>query len=156
MAKQTAVAADGGAAAAPRTGGLEGIFAATTAIDHVDGEAGRLIYRGYDIHDLVYSTTFEEVAYLLWFGHLPTPGELDRLRADLLAQRQLSAPMLAFLRTLPPDTAPMDVLRTAVSFGREPVAASYPGPDLVSGRRRRSARSFCSTVGTNEGRVTGS
>ena len=116
MAKQTAVAANGGAAATPRKGGLEGIVAATTAIDHVDGEAGRLIYRGYDIHDLVYSTTFEEVAYLLWFGHLPTPDELDRLRADLLAQRQLSAPMLAFLRALPPDTAPMDVLRTAVSY----------------------------------------
>ena len=52
-------------------GGLEGIVAATTAISLVDGKAGRLIYRGYNIHDLATTTTFEEIAHLLWFGHLP-------------------------------------------------------------------------------------
>ncbi|HEX4204641.1 MAG TPA: citrate/2-methylcitrate synthase, partial [Ktedonobacteraceae bacterium] len=52
-------------------GGLEGVVAATTAISKVDGLAGHLIYRGYDIHELARTTTFEEVIHLLWFGHLP-------------------------------------------------------------------------------------
>lgn len=95
--------------------GLEGIVAATTSISNVDGQAGRLIYRGYDIHDLAHTTTFEEVAYLLWFGHLPQRTELDELRASLSGQRHLPEAVISMLRTLPPDTAPMDVLRTAIS-----------------------------------------
>ena len=55
----------------PNRGGLEGVVAATTALSKLDGTAGRLIYRGYNIHDLARTTTFEEIAYLLWYGHLP-------------------------------------------------------------------------------------
>ena len=56
--------------------GLRGISVADTMISHVDGEAGRLIYRGYDICDLAEHSSYEEVAHLLIFGHLPTLGEL--------------------------------------------------------------------------------
>ncbi|HLI69646.1 MAG TPA: citrate synthase [Ktedonobacteraceae bacterium] len=98
-----------------RKGGLEGVVAATTSISNVDGEAGHLVYRGYDIHDLAHTTTFEEIAYLLWFGHLPTRAELAGLQASLKEQRHLPAGVLALLRNLPADTSPMDALRTAVS-----------------------------------------
>jgi citrate synthase len=81
----------------------------------VDGQAGRLIYRGYDIHDLAHATTFEEIAYLLWFGRLPTRTELSGLQARLVEGRRLPAGVLAILRDLPSTTAPMDMLRTAVS-----------------------------------------
>ncbi len=53
----------------PNRGGLEGIVAATTALSKVEGTAGRLIYHGYNIHDVARTTTFEEIAHLLWFGH---------------------------------------------------------------------------------------
>ncbi len=100
---------------APQKAGLEGIVAATTSISNVDGQAGRLVYRGYDIHDLAHATTFEEIAHLLWFGHLPTRAELDELRARLGEQRRLPEAVVTMLRSLPAGTAPMDALRTAVS-----------------------------------------
>ena len=99
----------------PQKAGLEGIVAAITSISNVDGQVGRLVYRGYDIHDLAHATTFEEIAHLLWFGHLPTRAELDELRARLREQRRLPESVATMLRTLPADTAPMDALRTAVS-----------------------------------------
>lgn len=99
----------------PSKAGLEGIVAATTSISNVDGQAGRLIYRGYDIHDLAHSTTFEEIAYLLWFGNLPTRAELHDLQSKLIAGRRLPDGVLAILRNLSPETAAMDALRTAVS-----------------------------------------
>lgn len=99
----------------PNKGGLEGIVAATTALSKVEGTAGRLIYRGYNIHDLARTTTFEEVAHLLWFGHLPTQTELTNLKARLAAQRVLSPAVLQAIRALPPQAEPMDALRTAVS-----------------------------------------
>lgn len=99
----------------PNKGGLEGIVAATTSISQVYGQDGRLVYRGYDIHDLAHSTTYEEIAHLLWFGHLPARSELESLRSKLIEQRRLPASVIDLLRGLPPDTAPMDALRTAVS-----------------------------------------
>ena len=54
--------------------GLEGIIAGETAVCHVDGQAGRLIYRGYDIQDLAENCCFEETAHLLWSGRLPDEG----------------------------------------------------------------------------------
>ena len=96
-------------------GGLEGIIAATTAISKVEGTAGRLIYRGYNIHDLARSTLFEEVVYLLWFGRLPNRQELSSLQEQFAAQRTLPDEVLQVLRALPAQTEPMDALRTAVS-----------------------------------------
>src|SRR5579864_6780876 len=99
----------------PNRGGLEGIVAATTALSKVEGTAGRLIYHGYNIHDLARTTSFEEVAYLLWYGHLPNKAELADLKAKLAAERTLPHRVLNVLRDLPMQAEPMDVLRTATS-----------------------------------------
>ncbi len=58
--------------AQPIARGLKNVVVDKTALCLIDGEAGRLVYRGYDIHDLAEQSTFEEVTYLLWYGHLPT------------------------------------------------------------------------------------
>ena len=95
--------------------GLEGIVATTSSICFIDGEAGVLSYRGYNIHTLADHATFEEVIYLLWHGDLPTQGELEGLKAELKAERDLPPEVIAFLKSVPKAT-PMDVLRTAVSM----------------------------------------
>src|SRR5579862_4824558 len=77
--------------------------------------AGNLYYRGYNIHDLADHSTFEEVVYLLWQGHLPLPAELAAFRADLAAHRALPAGVLALLHGFPQSAHSMDALRTAVS-----------------------------------------
>src|SRR4051794_21149980 len=102
----------------PKPEGLEGVVAASTALSHVFGEEGRLVYRGYDIHELAGNASFEEVAHLLWLGHLPTQSELDALSAKLEANRSLPEAVVATLRVLPPDAQPLDALRTGLSvFG---------------------------------------
>ncbi len=95
--------------------GLEGVIAVSTAVSHVYGEEGRLVYRGYDIHELAGKASFEEVACLLWEGELPTASRLSELKHELGSQRSISSQVMAALRTLPADALPMDVLRTIVS-----------------------------------------
>ena len=95
--------------------GLEGIVAGESEICFIDGEEGILSYRGYNIHTLADNATFEEVIFLLWNGHLPRREELERLKADLVAQRELPQPVIDFLASVG-RSEPMDVLRTAVSM----------------------------------------
>jgi citrate synthase len=95
--------------------GLEGIVAADSEICYIDGYAGVLSYRGYNIHTLAEHATFEEVIWLLWKGTLPKKAELDQLKADLLANAAIPAEVMAFLKANL-KAAPMDVLRTAVSM----------------------------------------
>jgi citrate synthase len=99
----------------PKPEGLEGVVAASTALSHVFGEEGKLVYRGYDIHELAGKATFEEVAYLLWNGTLPTKSELAGLLRTLGAQRPLPPRVIEVIRALPATAAPMDALRTGVS-----------------------------------------
>ena len=99
----------------PKPSGLEGVVAASTALSHVFGEEGRLVYRGYDIHELAGKASFEEVAHLLWVGRLPNETELAEFTSKLDANRSLPAEAITILRQLPVDTAPMDALRTGVS-----------------------------------------
>ena len=82
----------------PKPEGLEGVVAAATALSHVYGEEGRLVYRGYDIHELAGHATFEEVAHLLWIGHLPNKTELAELNALLEENRYLPESIIAILR----------------------------------------------------------
>ncbi len=96
--------------------GLEGVAVGATAISDVDGTLGKLIYRGIDIHELATQSTFEETAYLIWFGALPTRAQLADLRAQLAREAPVAPAVLATLRGLPAGTAPMDALRTAVSL----------------------------------------
>jgi citrate synthase len=103
--------------------GLEGIVATTSKICYIDGDQGVLAYRGIDIHELADHSTFEETCYLLWYAKLPTRSELQQLHQRLAAERILDPAIIAFLRSVPREAAPMDVLRTAVS------ALSFYDPD---------------------------
>ncbi|HEX4996311.1 MAG TPA: citrate/2-methylcitrate synthase [Methylomirabilota bacterium] len=102
--------------------GLEDIIAARSAICRVDGEAGRLYYRGYEIADLVGAASFEDTTRLLWVGELPSAAERVEFAARLSETRPLPAPVLDLLRRLPRECHPLDALRTAVSLA----AASDP------------------------------
>jgi citrate synthase len=94
--------------------GLKGVVFDRTESSKVDGELGKLIYRGYDIHDLAEKSTFEEVCYLLWHGKLPTQKELDDLSRSLAENRALPPQVLQVI-DLVKAAHPMDMLRTAVS-----------------------------------------
>ncbi|MGG3468635.1 citrate synthase/methylcitrate synthase [Neobacillus pocheonensis] len=95
--------------------GLKGIVAAETMISHVDGEIGQLIYRGYEIRELTKSYSFEEVAYLLWFGYLPDPEQLSELKTEMKRNRKLPKNMVDIIDLLPPSMDLMSVIRTAIS-----------------------------------------
>ncbi len=99
----------------PKPEGLEGVVAASTALSHVFGEEGRLVYRGYDIHELAGKASYEEVAYLLWLGRLPDERELAEFQRQLGQNREIPEGVVETLRALPADAAPMDALRTGVS-----------------------------------------
>lgn len=94
--------------------GLKDVTIDTTSLCLIDGDRGRLFYRGYDIHDLAERSTFEEVTYLLWYGQLPTASELQRFQADLSAARALPPDLIDIIARVR-QAHPMDVLRTAVS-----------------------------------------
>ncbi len=95
--------------------GLEGVVANQSAICYVFGEEGRLIYRGYDIHDLADHSTFEETAYLLLQGDLPTRAQLKTFVGMLKAARKLPKVVQRVIKDAPLTANPMNVLRTAVS-----------------------------------------
>src|SRR3954464_7837305 len=95
--------------------GLEGVVAANSEICFIDGIAGRLVYRGYEIADLVENVSFEEVAFLLWDGRLPNRAELATLHNQLSASAPLPRHVMTVLHALPRETQPMDALRTAAS-----------------------------------------
>src|SRR5260370_19780991 len=95
--------------------GLEGVVAGESEICYIDGYAGVLSYRGYNIHTLADNATFEEVMFLLWNGWLPKRDELEKLKNDLAANRGIPPAVTDFLRGAA-QAGPMDVLRTAVSM----------------------------------------
>lgn len=96
--------------------GLEDVVAGQSAITAVNGAEGKLIYRGYDIHDLAEHTTFEEVIYLLWNGSLPTQSQLSDLNAHLDAERAVPHSVMSLLEQFPETAPPMDALRSATSL----------------------------------------
>src|SRR5437868_11590798 len=95
--------------------GLEGVVATSSDICFINGNEGILSYQGYNIHTLAENATFEEVIYLLWHGRLPKQLELDSLKARLVEFRPIPKAVVNFLASVGPS-APMDVLRTAVSM----------------------------------------
>lgn len=95
--------------------GLEGVIVGNTLLSNVEGQLGRLSYRGYDIDDLASNASFEEVAHLLLYGHLPNAAELKGLKRELGARRMLPEPLVNSMRRVPKTAKPMDVLRTLVS-----------------------------------------
>jgi citrate synthase len=94
--------------------GLTGVYFDRSPCTFIDGKAGELRYRGYSIHDLAEHSSFEEAAWLLLNGDLPTVQQLTSFDAELKAARKLPAPVLDIIRAVK-DGHPMDVLRTATS-----------------------------------------
>ena len=99
-----------------KIGGLAGVTVGETEISTVGKEGLDLTYRGYSIHALAGYATFEEVAYLLIYGALPTKMELQGYREKLMLLRVLPPVLASVLQAIPADTHPMDVLRTGVSM----------------------------------------
>ena len=120
------------------TEGLEDVVAAHSSICDLDGKLGKLSYYGVDIHDLARYSSFEETAYLLWYGVLPTKSQLADVSAQLRANRVLPEAVNKLMRLLPTTSTSMDVLRTTVS------ALSSFDPDVgdnsTEANRRRSIR----------------
>jgi citrate synthase len=97
--------------------GLADVVAASTALSDIDGRAGLLFYRGYDINDLAGRASFEEIAFLLQRGTAPDRGELDAYRAEVSAGRRLGALVAADLDGIARHQRPMEALRSLVSLG---------------------------------------
>jgi len=116
--------------------GLEDVVVSTSEICFIDGREGRLLYRGFDVDDLVAHSSFEEVVYLLWHGALPSRKELDaQVKAlSATANRRLPPKLVTMLRQLPRKTTPMEVLRTGVS------ALSAFDPDAGDNSREATLR----------------
>ena len=95
--------------------GLTGVIAGRTAISTVGKGAAGLTYRGYPIENLAEQASFEEVAYLLIYGQLPTVAQLADYRRQLQSLRRLPEALKALLEILPGDSHPMDVMRTGCS-----------------------------------------
>ncbi len=114
--------------------GLEDVIAARSGICQVDGERGKLYYRGYEIADLAGALSFEDVTALLWHGELPSAAESADFASRLTAARGLPAPVADLLQTLPRDAHPLDALRTAASL------AATGDPDVRSNEPDASRR----------------
>ncbi len=114
--------------------GLADVVAASTALSDIDGQAGRLFYRGYDIHQLAGAATFAEIAYLLQRGGPPSPAELDGYQAELAGGRTLGKLVSGTLTEISAAQGPMEALRSLVSL------ASADDPDKDSNAAGANAR----------------
>ncbi len=114
--------------------GLADVVAASTALSDIDGHAGRLSYRGYDINELTGNATFEEVSYLLQRGTQPNPAELDGYLAEFAAGRVIGPLAAADLSGIAARQQPMEALRSLVSL------ASADDPDARSNESAANLR----------------
>ncbi len=112
--------------------GLSGVPAAKSAISFIDGEKGILEFRGMRIEELAAKANFEEAAYLLLFGNLPTQGQLDRFNNDLRHHRRIKFRIVDLLKTLPDAVHPMEALQSAAAA----LGAFYPGRDAQNAPER--------------------
>ena len=94
--------------------GLQGVYIDRSKSSFIDGTEGKLLYRGYSIHDLAEKSSFEEIAYLLLYGELPNKTQLQDFDSNLRSSRSIPAEVIEIIRVVK-DSHPMDVLRTAVS-----------------------------------------
>ena len=94
--------------------GLKDVYFETSESSFIDGQVGKLLYRGYDIHDLAEKSTFEEVVYLLLYGDMPTASQLKEFDDTLRANRRIPDEVIQVL-DLVKASHPMDALRTGIS-----------------------------------------
>ncbi len=118
--------------------GLADVVAASTALSDIDGQAGRLFYRGYDIHDLAGTASFEEIAFLLQRGRAPETAELAGYRAEFAAGRALGQLASAMLPRIAVAQGPMEAMRSLVSLA----SADDPdeGSNAPAANERKAAR----------------
>ncbi|MBN1215820.1 MAG: hypothetical protein JXA99_10325, partial [Candidatus Lokiarchaeota archaeon] len=95
--------------------GLVGVYVDESYISYIDGIRGKLFYRGYALRDLVEKSTFEEIAYLLIYGYLPTRSQLDEFKRLLVEERNIPDNILTILKSFPRKTTRIELLRTAIS-----------------------------------------
>jgi citrate synthase len=107
----------------PYVPGLAGVPAARSSVCFVDGERGKLQYRGYSVEILADRCSYEEVAYLLLFGDLPTEAELSSFRHELAAERRLKFRMVDMLKLFPESGHPMEALASTLAA----MGMFYPG-----------------------------
>ncbi|NGM68192.1 citrate synthase [Natronolimnobius sp. AArcel1] len=120
--------------------GLEGVLVAESELSSIDGDAGRLIYRGYPIEDLARGASYEEVLYLLWNGHLPEADDLEAFTESLTEERAVSEDILATMERLADaGERPMAALRTAISMfsATEPEGDADPEDLEATARKGR-------------------
>ncbi|HMK83618.1 MAG TPA: citrate/2-methylcitrate synthase [Candidatus Bathyarchaeia archaeon] len=108
--------------------GLDGVYVKESSICYVDGEASRLFYRGYSIEELTAKSTYEETAYLLIYGTLPSKRQLQDFVKRIESYRPIDSGILQLLRSLPPTCDAVDALRTAISA----LGAYDPEPETTS------------------------
>ncbi len=127
--------------------GLRDVIAAASAICTVDGQAGRLRYRGYEIGDLAERASFEEVVHLLWVGELPGRETLRRFSGNLAGERTVPAAVLDAMRGYPARAHPLEALRTAVSHHAmfDPDARDY-SPEANLGKSVRLTAQMATLV----------
>ncbi len=121
--------------------GLADVVAASTSLSDIDGQAGRLFYRGYDIDELAGSTTFEEIAFLLQRGRPPSQAELDSYRAEIAAGRALGSLLSDCLAKVARSQGPMEALRSLVSL------SSADDPDSDSNEPAANVRKAARLTG---------
>src|ERR1043165_2260454 len=92
--------------------GLDGVVVDTTSISKVMPEINSLVYRGYPVQELAEHCSFEQVAWLIWHGELPTAAQLAEFQQSERSQRNISPALLAVIQKSPATAHPMDVLRT--------------------------------------------
>lgn len=119
----------------PKNIGLRGVVVADSKISNVDGENGKLVYRGYSIETLSQKATFSETVFLLLMGRLPTLDELNTTHQTMADARKLPRAVIDMLKVRSPEADPMDVLQAAVA------CLADHDPDLRTDRRSGRVRS---------------
>ncbi|MHA1472294.1 MAG: citrate/2-methylcitrate synthase [Promethearchaeota archaeon] len=95
--------------------GLIGLYVDESLITYIDGINGKLYYRGYPVKELCENSTFEEVAYLLIFGKLPSNSEFKEFKDSLIKERNIPDNIISLLKSFPRNTTRIELLRTAIS-----------------------------------------
>jgi citrate synthase len=111
----------------PARKGLDGVVAASTRLSHVDGQAGQLVIGGYELKELAGRVSFEQAAYLLWRGHMPSRDELGMMQNEMATLRRLPSDTLSVIRAAS-KAAPIDALRMACAT----LSLDLPAPDDIS------------------------
>lgn len=114
--------------------GLEGVIAGISKICDIDSDKSLLIYRGYNVQDLAEYGSFEETAYLLLHGDLPTAAQLETFKETLRGERGVPSEIYTVLRAMPRDTHPMDLAKVAFA------ALAPHDPDYTNGDHDANVR----------------